>query len=285
MISKLPLGISSWSLNAIAPPELFGILEGADCPPEHAEAVRAHFDEVADLILGSEIRSVELWHSQVLWDARVSEPLDRLAAAGLIFSQHAPPCDPSSPGEAVRREAVRACSSAASLLSRFGGRTLVVHAGPQANPPERIRASAASIAEIADYCADLGVSLALELLPPPNLGNSASELLELLKLIERPNVGVCIDVNHVFPPEHLLPAVHLLGPRIFTLHISDYDGTERHWLPMRGTIDWPGLVYALRQVGYPGPFMYEARFEAASLSEAISTIRGNYRVVMDAAGG
>ena len=288
-MSDLQLGASTWCFNGLLPPELRPILDGgAPYLPEHARVVHVYFTELVGAVLRSEIKSVELWHSQALADKQVTVQLQRLADAGRISSMHAPfgrQKDLSSLDEGIRQVGVRECSSAARLLSQLGGKTLVVHASSSVeNPaemPERARRSARSIAEIADNCRALGVDIAVEIVGGPAVGSSGPELLALLDLAGRPNVGVCIDVNHVFPPDHLLPTVHLLGPRILTLHICDYDGVaEKHWLPMRGAIDWPGLIGALRQVEYSGPFMYEARFAASSVGEAVSGIEENYRTVM-----
>jgi len=67
-----------------------------------------------------------------------------------------------------------------------------------------------------------------------------------------------------------------------TLHVSDYDGIEeKHWLPGLGVIDWLEFLNALREAGYQGAFIYEARFDASNMEEAISTIEENYRMLKD----
>jgi len=51
-----------------------------------------------------------------------------------------------------------------------------------------------------------------------------------------------------------------LKEKLFTLHISDYDGVdERHWLPGQGVIDWRAFVAALKDINYTGPFNYEIK--------------------------
>ncbi len=62
-------------------------------------------------------------------------------------------------------------------------------------------------------------------------------------------------MNHVFPFERLIDTVKNLGDRLYTLHISDYDGIiERHQMPFDGIIDWSGFCSALEFVDYDGPF-------------------------------
>ena len=288
-MSDLPLGVSTWCFNGTAPNDVRLIIDaGAPLTHESLHAVRTYYHSLASLLLASEVRAVELWHSLAYQDPEVFSEVERLAKAGLIHSAHAPfgrHCDLSSLDQSIRKAGVSACNACADLLARLGGKILVIHGSSLVENPDgmqkRERRCAESIAEIASHCAGLGINVAVEILAGRAVGSSGSELYALLQIVGCPNAGVCIDVNHVFPPDRLVPTVYLLGDGILTLHISDYDGvSERHWLPMKGMMDWPGLMHALRQVKYPGPFLYEVRFEAPSIADVIARIEKNYRQVM-----
>ena len=288
-MSDLPLGVSTWCFNGTAPDDVRMIVDaGAPLTPESLPAARAYYRELADLLLASEVQAVELWHSQAYKDREVFSEMVQLARAGLIHSYHAPfgrDLDLSALDPEIRKAGVSACLAAAEILARLGGKILVIHGSSLVENPDdmqkREHQCANSIAEIASGCAGLGISVAAEILAGKAVGSSGPELYALLELVGSPNAGVCIDVNHVFPPDRLVPTVYLLSNGILTLHISDYDGvSERHWLPMKGMMDWPGLIHALRQVNYPGPFMYEVRFEAGSLPEIVARIQANYHQVM-----
>ena len=288
-MSNLQIGASTWCFNGLLPPELRAFIDGQEpLLPEYVQPIRAHFTELADVVLDSEIKSIELWFGSAVRDEYVIAQLKRLADNGHIFSAHAPfggQLDLSSLDGEIRRAGVNVCISTADFLSELGGKTLVVHSSPYfddlSQRAERLAGCAGSIAEIADYCRGLGISVAVELLAGSQLGNTGQELLYLLGAVDRPNLGVCLDVNHVFPADDLISTVHLLGAHIITLHISDYDGIlEKHWLPTHGMIDWAGLIRALREVGYPGPFMYEARKKATDVREMVTLIEENYRKVM-----
>ena len=287
-MSNLPLGASTWCFTGKLPPELNDFIDGQKpLLPEYVQPIRAYFTELADTVLDSEIKSIEVWFGSAIRDEYVIAQLKRLADTGRIFSAHTPfgeQLDLSSLDNEIRRSGVNACILTADLLSKLGGKTLVVHSSPYfddlSERPQRLARCAESIAEIADYCRGLGISVAVELLAGTRLGNTGQELLSLLEAVDRPNVGVCLDVNHVFPADDLIPAVRLLGTHIITLHISDYDGIEeKHWLPTQGVIDWAGLVRALREVGYSGPFMYEMYMEAG-VGEMASLLEENYRKIM-----
>ena len=56
-----------------------------------------------------------------------------------------------------------------------------------------------------------------------------------------------------------------LGGRIFTVHMSDNDGTdEKHWMPGTGIIRWSAVIERLAAAGYEGPFVFEVRKFVAS---------------------
>lgn len=281
----MSLGISTWTLNGLAPSGLDQVLDGGThYLPEHGPGVRRFAEEMADAVLASEVRSVEVWHSWALYDEDVLPPFRRLADAGLIGSMHAPfgpAFDISSLDGDVRRAAVAACRKAAELLRSLGGEVLTIHGGTTVRDacelPLRRAQSVRSLREIGESCAPLGVRVALEAIVGQVVGSTGREVGAMLDEVAMENVGACIDVNHIFPPGDLIPTVHLLGRRVFTLHISDYDGVEeKHWLPGRGVIDWRALMGALREVGYTGPFPYEVRFDARGIREAVEEIERNF---------
>ncbi|MHB0999508.1 MAG: sugar phosphate isomerase/epimerase family protein [Armatimonadota bacterium] len=291
-MSDLPLGTSTWCFNGLLTAEAKAAIDwGRPHLSEYTDAAIAYFKELVDAILDSKVRMMEIWYSDTLLEPGVFEQLQRLSAAGKINSVHtpfAPNINLSSEDDNIRQNGVNACCAAAQLLSDLNGKVLVVHSSAMSEVPsdlpENIDRSVESITKIADRCSELGLQAAIEILTRPNLGDTSVELLDILRKIDRPNVGFCIDVNHVFPPDALIPTVKALGRHILTLHISDYDGiAERHWLPIQGIIDWSGLVKALREVDYQGPFMYEARFETSGFLDALDKIETNYKTVMESA--
>lgn len=102
---------------------------------------------------------------------------------------------------------------------------------------------------------DYQVRLAIEDLPRTCLGNSSAEMLRIVG--DNYAVDVCFDVNHLLGEKSEYFG-QMLGDRIKTVHMSDYDEeNERHWLPGKGVINWNGVVDALVKSGYNGPFMFE----------------------------
>lgn len=152
---------------------------------------------------------------------------------------------------------------------------------------ERMRVCKEALSELAGMARDLGLKLAVENLPPRMLTVTSQDMLELVSGLDPEIVGVCADTGHaLLGPERPAELVRKLGNRVMTLHIADNDGEgDRHWVPLRGIIDWPSVVCALREAGYRGPFMYEAMPEVPgtpargpeALEEKVRMIRENYR--------
>lgn len=80
-----------------------------------------------------------------------------------------------------------------------------------------------------------------------------------MKIVEAVDndLEVCFDTNHLMQetPEEFVVVVKDL---ITTVHVSDYDGEERHWLPgPGGIINWNSVIAELTAIGFEGPWMYE----------------------------
>ena len=167
--------------------------------------------------------------------------------------------DPSSLDEEKRVRTVAYHKSLIDKAAAIGIRLFVVHASAEPiaeeERPARLEQAKKSMAELAEYAAGFGATVAVEDLPRTCLGRDSSDVLELISADDR--LRVCFDTNHLLTedPVHFVEAV---GDKIVTLHVSDFDlVNERHWLPGEGVIDWKALVDALERVGYQGPWLYE----------------------------
>ena len=190
--------------------------------------------------------------------------------------------DLSSPEEAVRTTGIEAARRAIEVAAEFGASMIVVHASAEPISAEergdRLRLCRNSLSEIGRYAGEHDKRIAVELLPRTCLGNTVGELLELLNGLAPERFGVCLDTNHLMDRwETIAENVASLDDRLWTLHVSDYDGVdEKHWPPGRGVIRWLDFVNALRGIGYRGPFNYEATFTEASFSERLRALQENF---------
>ncbi len=95
--------------------------------------------------------------------------------------------------------------------------------------------------------------LAVEPRPMDLLGNTDS-LLRLMDAVPSKNLGGVVDFGHIRIAREI-PALSMkkLGEKIFSVHLSDYDGiTDSHWPPGQGITDWKPIFQALREVRYDG---------------------------------
>lgn len=111
----------------------------------------------------------------------------------------------------------------------------------------------------------LGLTLALENMADSrrtgrrHFGARPEELLDLINVIGSSALTVTLDTSHAHVQGLDIPAaIREFGPHLRCLHISDNDGSgDQHRTPGRGTIDWPPIISALRDIGYTGLFNLE----------------------------
>ena len=85
--------------------------------------------------------------------------------------------------------------------------------------------------------------------------NTVADALALCREVNHPNVGVLFDAYHANIEEKNLPdAVRMLGPYLKNVHASEND----RGIPGSGHIDWPGIIQALREIGYEGFLVIES---------------------------
>lgn len=186
-----------------------------------------------------------------------------LEASGLkLWSIHLPygkNYDISLTDSLQNKEALRQQKRVMKLLKIFRPQVAVLHAcGGKITEQDREARKAAfkvSVKALAAAYQKAEVTLAVETLPADYLGNTSRELLEMIKDV--PNLGVCLDINHITLEDHIA-AIRSLGKSIVTTHLSDHDAqADRHWLPYLGNIDWPAALHALLDVKYEGVILFE----------------------------
>lgn len=79
--------------------------------------------------------------------------------------------------------------------------------------------------------------------------NRASDNLEIIDIVDHPNAGLLPDIFHMSIEESDIPAaLRAAAGRIGHVHLGD----NNRLLPGHGTLDWAGIVQALRDIEYEG---------------------------------
>lgn len=247
--------------------------------PSDWEECRSLGFSAAELSLGS--------HGDCLSPADCFRVGDRVAgdilSAGLeLWTVHIPYgefWDPSAADPAEQKENCRRIVEVLEQSARWGAKGAVLHGSAEPVPlesePRKLRLEHAreSTAFLAEKAAELGLFLAIEDLPRSCLG---SNIREMEAILGNSAASICFDVNHLLQDSHQA-FLEVLGSRIKTLHLSDYDFIDEcHWLPGDGKIDWPGLMAGLEAAGYEGPLLFEIsrrRLPNAKAAEILAHFR------------
>jgi sugar phosphate isomerase/epimerase len=158
------------------------------------------------------------------------------------------------------------------LCAELGVRNIVIHPGGDEAPDratlDRVTTlRLKSFAELAGHCERVGTRLAIENMSDGGsgvwgkrrFGAIVEEILELTEQIGSPALGVCLDTSHANMQGLNQPAaIRACGDKLIALHVSDNDGSgDQHRAPGYGSVPFPEIVAALREIGYPFNFNLE----------------------------
>lgn len=195
-----------------------------------------------------------------------------------IWSIHMPyekECDPSHPDSKTLRkglEKYRRCIDAVSVLRPH---ILLYHPSfyqlEHGDRDKRIETLGKSMRSLSKWGKQIGAETVIENMLGPTvertdgyaraIGRNLDEMQKIMKLVPK-DVGVAIDTNHATDPVAL---IRHFGSRVHTLHVCDGNGQkDRHAMPGGGSVDWNGVLSALNDVGYRGPFLYEVKSKEVS---------------------
>lgn len=111
-----------------------------------------------------------------------------------------------------------------------------------------------------EFYADHQVGMAIENMNrATRYCSCGEELLELIDAIDNPMVQICVDTGHAHMSGVGAPEIiRQVGSHLRATHIADNHGkSDEHFAPFNGTIDWPEVMKALREVDYQECFAFE----------------------------
>jgi|GEM_PF-974672 len=117
-----------------------------------------------------------------------------------------------------------------------------------------------------DEAARRGITVTLET-ATCQFSRTPAQLIEIIKEIDRPNLGICLDTGHThIAGVNVAEAVRQAGHYLVETHFHDNFGDLDLHRPIGiGTIHWPEVIIALREIGFPGPITFESNGAPHSL--------------------
>ncbi len=210
--------------------------------------------------------SIVFWRREI--GSRAVEIGERARAAGLSVAGLCR--TPFLVGtEAVERQAViDGAKASIDMAADLGAAVLTivvggVHPGTKGTA-ESLKIVADRVGEIAPYAAERNVRLALEPLNPVYAGNRSClttlrDAVDICDAVGAPNLGVAVDVYHVWWDNELDAQLRRAGPeRIFGYHLCDWLADTRDVLLDRGMMgdgvaDLKAIRAGVEGAGYAGP--------------------------------
>ena len=146
----------------------------------------------------------------------------------------------------IRRTLDFAAAIGAANISITSGRLL--GGMPPSRAAGQFRESILPLLDHADGC---NVNIGIECEPGLYI-EWATELRQWIDDLGHPRLGANLDVGHSqVLGEDIPETVHLLGQRIWNLHVEDIPGRKHyHLIPGEGTMDWASLRAALEGIAY-----------------------------------
>jgi sugar phosphate isomerase/epimerase len=130
-------------------------------------------------------------------------------------------------------------------------------------PPQREwEAVCDATAQVGRHAAELGLEVAIELLPFEHaFVRTLDDLERLLTAVDLPNVKAAIDISHLWLERIAPEELARFAGRIAQVHVADCDGINHGDLPPgRGTTPFVPYLEALDRAGYRGSASVELEF-------------------------
>lgn len=172
--------------------------------------------------------------------------------------------------EATSSEAFRAtlrrAESKLALVSELGAEVMVCCATRSADGIDDDDLAAEQLHSLADRAQAHGIRLAYEALPWGRL-RTHTDALRVVRKVDHPALGLCLDSFHVLSPENDASALDPIPvDRVFHIQLADAPRLNldvREWslhyrmFPGQGALDIAGFVGRLLAKGYAGPMALE----------------------------
>jgi sugar phosphate isomerase/epimerase len=146
----------------------------------------------------------------------------------------------------LRIDAMDEIKRALEVAEQIPFRFLVQHVGAsrESDSPRKFEDALSSIEHLRAFARPLGVTLLVENIP--NELSTPERLMELIKALRYPDLGVCFDAGHAHLDGTVAAAFEVLKDRIRSTHLHDNKkDRDSHLWPGDGGIDWNEAIQLL----------------------------------------
>ncbi len=241
MLSRPKLGVCTWT---------FG-----DLP----------FNEIAGRIAGLGFDGVELLGGRERYareDLSAADVRRILQDHGLtVFAMTPPNVDLAHPDTAVSQHALDSYMQLLDFAAAIGAPLVVVHGfvgrvTPVAALDEEMGVLVTAVHRLAEQAQKHDLRLAIEPLNryESHLLNTGAEALAFVKRVGMDNIGVLLDAFHMnIEEQYAAGTIRNVGDRLWLYHMAD---SNRQAIG-RGHIKFGDHLWALEDIGYQGPIIFE----------------------------
>ena len=234
--------------------------------------LQASFAEDVEAYAGAGADGIGIWEMKLPQGAD-AESLARVRDSGLEVTNCVPAIPsilplPLMDGPVDPRERIEAVCASIRRLAAFEPQSVVCLTGPQGElePAEAHRIVVDGLRRIGREAQAAGVRVGLE--PIQRIGaenwtipTTIGDAIELLDEVDDVNFGITFDVWNLWNGATLLDDIREHAGRFTGVHVSDWREPTRGWcdrvLPGDGVADLPGILAALNEAGWRGPYDLE----------------------------
>ncbi len=170
--------------------------------------------------------------------------------------------DLTNKSAANREQAVDYCRKVADLAAASGAPIMIVapspvgKMAPESAPEQEWEWAIEGIRKAADHAASQNVKLCIEAWNryETHFINRIPQALDLMKAVDKPNVGVMGDTFHMnIDDKDIAGAIREAGKAMIHIHFADSNRAA----PGQGHTDFVPIMQALKDVGYEGHITFE----------------------------
>ena len=234
--------------------------------------LQAGFAEDVEAYAGAGADGIGIWEMK-LPQGDDAESLALVRDSGLEVTNCVPAIPsilplPLMDGPVDPRERIEAVCASIRRLAAFEPQSIVCLTGPQGElePDEAHRIVVDGLRRIGREARAAGVRVGLE--PIQRIGaedwtipTTIGDAIELLDEVDDGNFGITFDVWNLWNGATLLDDIREHAGRFTCVHVSDWREPTRGWcdrvLPGDGVADLPGILAALAEAGWRGPYDLE----------------------------